>query len=268
LKDELRKLEKVHYGTTRAFIAPPMESFLMGRFLFGRWKAAFKSNQEKLFHGLGIDMKSLDVTDFISKFKQYKYFMDVDYKNFDQKLLAQFIKAVAVIIVETIRHYEKNDEYANARYVYFEELIYTIICASKTLFMTNRGNKSGNVLTTELNCLVNFLYGWYVFIKTTGDTSLQSYLRYVRDKNFGDDKAMGLTQEAVDMGFNFHAYKKVMAEIGQTVTPGNKSDVELPYFEDICELQFLNETFISCILLSGLLLLIKHLSRVYLTTRV
>lgn len=243
LKDELRKLEKVHYGTTRAFIAPPMESFLMGRFLFGRWKAAFKSNQEKLFHGLGIDMKSLDVTDFISKFKQYKYFMDVDYKNFDQKLLAQFIKAVAVIIVETIRHYEKNDEYANARYVYFEELIYTIICASKTLFMTNRGNKSGNVLTTELNCLVNFLYGWYVFIRTTGDTSLQLYLRYVRDKNFGDDKAMGLTQEAVDIGFNFHAYKKVMAEIGQTVTPGNKSDVELPYFEDICELQFLKRNF-------------------------
>nr|ULF99739.1 MAG: putative polyprotein [Picornavirales sp.] len=243
LKDELRKLEKVQYGTTRAFIAPPMESFLMGRFLFGRWKAAFKSNQEKMFHGLGIDMKSLDVTDFISKFKQYKYFMDVDYKNFDQKLLAQFIKAVAVIIVETIRHYEENDEYANARYVYFEELIYTIICASKTLFMTNRGNKSGNVLTTELNCLVNFMYGWYVFIKTTGDTSLQSYLRYVRDKNFGDDKAMGLTQEAVDMGFNFHAYKKVMAEIGQTVTPGNKSDIELPYFEDICELQFLKRNF-------------------------
>lgn len=243
LKDELRKLEKVHYGTTRAFIAPPMESFLMGRFLFGRWKAAFKSNQEKLFHGLGLDMKSLDVTDFISKFKQYKYFMDVDYKNFDQKLLAQFIKAVAVIIIETIRHYEKNDEYANARYVYFEELIHTVICASKTLFMTNRGNKSGNVLTTELNCLVNFMYGWYVFIKTTGDTSLQSYLRYVRDKNFGDDKAIGLTQEAVDMGFNFHAYKRVMAEIGQTVTPGNKSDVELPYFEDICELQFLKRNF-------------------------
>nr|QJI53472.1 MAG: hypothetical protein [Riboviria sp.] len=243
LKDELRKLEKVQYGTTRAFIAPPMESFLMGRFLFGRWKAAFKSNQEKLFHGLGIDMKSLDVTDFISKFKQYKYFMDVDYKNFDQKLLAQFIKGVAVIIIETIRHYEHNDEYANARYVYFEELINTIICASKTLFMTNRGNKSGNVLTTELNCLVNFMYGWYVFIKTTGDTSLQTYMRYVRDKNFGDDKAMGLTQEAVDMGFNFHAYKRIMAEIGQTVTPGNKSDVELPYFENICELQFLKRNF-------------------------
>lgn len=243
LKDELRKLEKVQYGTTRAFIAPPMESFLMGRFLFGRWKAAFKSNQEKLFHGLGMDMKSLDVTDFVSKFRQYKYYMDIDYKNFDQKLLAQFIKAVAVIIIETIRHFEKNDEYANARYVYFEELIYTIICASKTLFMTNRGNKSGNVLTTELNCLVNFMYGWYVFIKTTGDTSLQLYIRYVRDKNFGDDKAMGLTQEAVDMGFNFYAYKKVMIEIGQTVTPGNKSDIELPYFEDICELQFLKRNF-------------------------
>jgi len=54
LKDELRKIEKVQNGTTRAFIAPPMESFLMGRFLFGRWKAAFKSNQEKLFHGLGL----------------------------------------------------------------------------------------------------------------------------------------------------------------------------------------------------------------------
>jgi hypothetical protein len=182
LKDELRKIEKVQYGATRAFIAPPMESFLMGRFLFGRWKAAFKSNQERLFHGLGIDMKSLDVTDFVTKFMQYKYFMDVDYKNFDQNLLAQFIKAVAVIVVESIRHYEKNDEYANARYVYFEELIYTIICASKTLFMTNKGNKSGNVLTTELNCLVNFLYGWYVFIKQTGHTSLQTYLRYVRDK--------------------------------------------------------------------------------------
>lgn len=243
LKDELRKLEKVHYGTTRAFVAPPMESFLMGRFLFGRWKSAFKSNQEKLFHGLGIDMKSLDVTDFVTKFKQYKYFMDVDYKNFDQKLLAQFIKAVGVIIIETIRHYEKNDEYANARYVYFEELIYTIICASRTLFMTNRGNKSGNVLTTELNCLVNFMYGWYVFIKTSGDMGLQTYLRYVRDKNFGDDKAIGLTQEAVDMGFNFHSYKKVMIELGQTVTPGNKSDVELPYFEDICELQFLKRNF-------------------------
>lgn len=243
LKDELRKLEKIQYGTTRAFIAPPMESFLMGRFLFGRWKAAFKSNQEKLFHGLGIDMKSLDVTDFITKFKQYKYFMDVDYKNFDQKLLAQFIKAVGVIIIETIRHYEKNDAYANARYVYFEELIYTIICASKTLFMTNRGNKSGNVLTTELNCLVNFLYGWYVYINTTGDTCLQSYLRYVRDKNFGDDKFIGLTQEAVDAGFNFHAYKKVMAEIGQTVTPGNKSEEELPYCENICEMQFLKRNF-------------------------
>jgi hypothetical protein len=243
LKDELRKIEKVQYGATRAFIAPPMESFLMGRFLFGRWKAAFKSNQERLFHGLGIDMKSLDVTDFVTKFMQYKYFMDVDYKNFDQNLLAQFIKAVAVIVVESIRHYEKNDEYANARYVYFEELIYTIICASKTLFMTNKGNKSGNVLTTELNCLVNFLYGWYVFIKQTGHTSLQTYLRYVRDKNFGDDKALGLTQEAVDMGFDFHAYKSVMAEIGQTVTPGNKSDVELPYFTNICELQFLKRNF-------------------------
>ncbi|UHK03077.1 MAG: RNA-dependent RNA polymerase [Guiyang argiope bruennichi nora-like virus 2] len=243
LKDELRKLEKIQYGTTRAFIAPPMESFLMGRYLFGRWKAAFKSNPDKLFHGLGIDMKSLDVTDFVTKFKRYKYFMDVDYKNFDQKLLAQFIRAVGVIIIETIRHYEHNDEYANARYVYFEELICTIICASKTLFMTNRGNKSGNVLTTELNCLVNFMYGWYVFIKTRNDTSLQTYLQYVYDKNFGDDKAIGITQEAADWGFNFFAYKKVMAEIGQTVTPGNKSDVELPYFDNICDLQFLKRGF-------------------------
>ena len=127
LKDELRKNEKIKYGKTRAFIAPPMETFLMGRYLFGRWKAAFKANGDQLFHSLGIDMKSLDVTDFVNQFQKFNYFMDIDYKSFDQNLLTQFIEAAAVAIVETIRHYEHNDELANARYVYFEELINTII---------------------------------------------------------------------------------------------------------------------------------------------
>lgn len=243
LKDELRDLDKIEIGKTRAFIAPPMETFLMGRYLFGRWKAAFKSNASHLFHALGIDMKSLDVTEFVNRFRQFNYFIDVDYKNFDQNLLSQFIKAAAVVIIETIRRSDGDDAMALARYVYFEELIHTLIVAFRTVFETGRGNKSGNVLTTELNCIVNFLYGWYVFIRVTGNKSLQFYLKHVLDVNFGDDKAIAITLEAAEMGFNFHSYKKIMAEMGQTVTPGNKSEIETPYLTSVEELRFLKRNF-------------------------
>jgi len=245
LKDELRKIEKVEVGATRAFIAPPLETFFMGRYLFGRWKSAFKACSKSLFHAVGINMKSNDVAALISEFKQHPNYMDIDYKNFDQRLLAQFIKAVAVVIVETIRHSEKNNDFANARYVYFEELIYTVLCANKTVFMTKHGNKSGNVLTTELNCLVNFLYGWYVFRKVTNMTSLIDYMKHVVDKNYGDDKGMAFSDHAKELGFNFMAYQQIMQELGQIVTPGNKSEVLLPCFNNICEMQFLKRNFIE-----------------------
>nr|ULF99687.1 MAG: putative polyprotein [Picornavirales sp.] len=244
LKDELQTLAKVKIGKTRAFIAPPMETFLMGRFLFGRWKAAFKAVQFDMFHAVGIDMKSLDVTRLVDKIMTHPNYIDMDYKNFDQRLLSQFMEAAAEIITETIHLREQNNEYRNARYTYFEEVIRTVLVANKTVFLTSHGNKSGNPLTTELNCIVNLLYSWFVFRRTTGMKSLKEYQQHVVDLNFGDDKILSVSDEVIDR-FNFLSYQKEMLALNQIVTPGSKGDEVAACTRNIHEISFLKRHFVE-----------------------
>jgi len=242
IKDEPLPLLKVKIGKSRIFIAPPMESFLMGRYLFGRWKGAFKSKQFDLFHAVGIDMKSLDVVRLVEKIKTQPNYIDMDYKNFDQRLLAQFMEAAGTVISTVIFERDNDKEMFNARQVYFNEIIYTVMCAYKTVMLTTHGNKSGNPLTTELNCIVNFLYSWYVFRTVTGNKQLEYYMEHVVDINFGDDKVLAVSDEVIDK-FNYFSYKDIMSKLGQTITPGNKAGIEIKCTRDLSEISFLKRHF-------------------------
>lgn len=244
LKDEVRAIKKVTTGMTRCFQSPPIELVLFGRMLLGRFKAQYKANRNRLFHAIGINPMSPDWTDLAHRLLKHPNYIDVDYKNFDQRLLVQAMEMAAVIVVETIFATEKNREMANARYVYFDEVIRAFCVANRTVFQTEHGNKSGNIFTTEFNNIVNTIYSWYVFIKVTGNTSLQYYLENVEEANFGDDKILAISDLVIDL-FNFFSYKKVLEELGQVITPGDKSEEIRSHSKNLSDMIFLKRHFVK-----------------------
>jgi len=126
--------------------------------------------------------------------------------------------------------------------VYFDEVIRAYCVANKTVFQTEHGNKSGNIFTTELNNIVNTIYCWYVFIITTGNTSLQYFLENVEEANFGDDKLCSISDAVIDK-FNFLSYQKVMQELGQVITPGDKSEEVKSHSKNLSDMIFLKRHF-------------------------
>jgi hypothetical protein len=249
LKDETRPVAKVDAGKTRIFTAAPLDFTIATRVLLGRFKPIWKNNGLLLGHSVGIDCLSPQwggLYRFLRRVSTYGF--DCDFSSFDGNLRADFMRAAIRIIAAVIESGFVTEKYGltkeNIRMVVetlLDECVETIQQSGEVVWMSLHGNPSGNPLTTELNCLVNFMYHWFCFRAILGESihGLEDYLNRVAFVAFGDD-AVFTFQDVEEV--TFEKLKYWMTYLGQTYTNAQKTtdDISLTSIED---LSFLKRKF-------------------------
>lgn len=237
LKDELRPLENIEIGKTRAFTSAPFETVLATRALFGRYKAAWTHHGVDLFHTVGIDPNSSAWGRLRSHLcARDANFIDGDFSNFDGTIPSQLMRAAGDLIIETIRFVD-DDGHTLARETIWEEFITTLQVAYRTVYQKTHGNNSGNAMTTPINTWVGIISDVYVYFLTTGARSLSQWMTDVVFVGFGDDSIRSVAKDA-RQGYNPASITETYAQFGMKfTTAGKKSVTDWMSIEDITYLQ-------------------------------
>uniref|UniRef100_W8B124 Replication polyprotein n=1 Tax=Ceratitis capitata TaxID=7213 RepID=W8B124_CERCA len=240
LKDQCIKIAQAKAGRTRVFQCVPVDSILFSAALFGPFKEAFTRSGLKCYHAVGIDPKSRDWEYLVNYLCQHQNFFDADYSNYDKYLHRQILLAVRKIQRKVIQNLAPDD-WDIARQVEELDTTDTLIVDYATIYQTNRANKSGSYMTTIDNCIANDLYGFYAWIKITGNDSLTEYRENVCTVSFGDDIIKSVSDKYKDK-YNYLTYKVELEKLGHIITPGAKDGVERA-ITSLDQLQFLKRGF-------------------------
>ncbi|QWT43276.1 nonstructural polyprotein [Weevil wasp positive-strand RNA virus 1] len=225
LKDELVKPSKVEKGVNRIFQSSPVEYVIYVKGLFNNFIRFFREKRDEFSHAMAIDPISGEWQDHSQFLAFFENRVGIDYKNYDKRTSEYMSYLVYRLMIETIEAVDP-DEFTQARWVAAHEGIYTYLAEEETVIRANRGNKSGDPLTTEKNCIGNFLYHFYSFSKELGRVDLDLFMTHTRRKFLGDDADVSVSPEAIEL-MNFPTLQKNIAELGQIVTlPGDFKDVE------------------------------------------
>lgn len=242
LKDELIKIASVKKGKTRVFHCIPVDKVISDASMFGHFKEAYCRNFINLNHAVGVNPHSIGWRMIFDHLNKHPNVFDMDFSNYDKRLQAILMETTFQIIREVIQN-KCPDAWDNARKILQEEAIETYVIDYDTVYKTKRGNKSGEYLTTIINCIANDILSFYTWIKVTGIDDLETFRSNVSLITFGDDKCESVSDEFADK-YNYFTSKDVMSSIGHEITPGNKDGIESK-FCGIDKLQFLKRTFVE-----------------------
>lgn len=240
-KDSLIKLPYVEQGRGRIFQCAPVEKVIADKALFGNVKDAFTRAGLKAHHALSINPHSLEWHMLAITLRKHPNYLDLDFKNYDRMLHGPLIRAAYNILSQVIQR-QVPDKWDKARKVLTEEAINTYMVDFNTVYTTNRGNKSGEFLTTIINCICNLILSIYCWIELTGKVDIVEFFDNVETFSFGDDVIESVSDKYSDR-YNYLTRKKVLENIGHTITPGNKDGIESA-FTEFENLQFLKRKFV------------------------
>ncbi|QMU95547.1 hypothetical protein [Eotetranychus kankitus picorna-like virus] len=245
LKIEPIKLSKIKNGNTRTFCVASTAFLLNTRRLFGAFTAAMKASKIKSFSCLGVDANSVDWNDLYNNLRKTgPQGADMDFFKFDRTAVTW--QLARVVCEEINAWYDDGEENARARIIAFEEMIFAYGLINKYLTRKQRGNPSGNPLTTELNNCVNYLMLCMVYLlvaktKSPESYSLKSWKQNVNVKTYGDDIIFTLHPECAEW-FDFSMLTEIYKQYGVPVTPADKSDDGI-VLRPLHELTFLKRNF-------------------------
>jgi len=240
LKDAVIKLSAVKAGKTRVFHCIPVDKIIFDSALFGNFKEAYLKAFIGLNHAVGVNPNSKAWEAIYNHINAHPNVFDMDFSNYDKHLHGELMSMVFTIIREVIQR-KAPDGWDLARQVCASESINTYVIDYSTIYRTTRGNKSGEYLTTVVNCIANDILSFYTWIKTTGNYSLSDFRDNVSLVTFGDDKLESVSDEYAEK-YNYFTAKVVMESIGHIITPGAKDGIERK-FCDILSAQFLKRGF-------------------------
>ena len=98
------------------------------------------------------------------------------------------------------------------------------------LFEKDRGNPSGCLLTTVINCIVNHLLMFYTWLKIMKENGLEEcanlacFDEEVRLTCYGDDFVMSVSDH-FKLVFNPKAINEVVTKVGMKMTNSDKSEI-------------------------------------------
>ncbi|APG77451.1 hypothetical protein 2 [Hubei picorna-like virus 66] len=242
LKDELLKISKVQSGGTRVFANVPIDKIICDAALFGNFKEAYCRNFINLNHAVGVNPHGLGWKLIKQHLDKHPNCFDLDFGNFDKRLSETLLHGAFEIIRRVIQ-IRAPDNWDEARRILENESINSYMIDYDTVYMTERGNKSGEYLTTVINCICNDVLSYYSWICTVGIEDLAVFRDNVSIITFGDDKCESVSDRYASQ-YNYFTVKEVMKLIGHEITPGNKDGVERD-FCGIDQLQFLKRTFVD-----------------------
>lgn len=246
LKSEPVKLSKITNGNTRTFCVAQTAFLVNVRRLFGSFTVAMKNSKITSFSCLGMDSFSSQWNDLYNNLRNTgPHGIDMDFFKFDRTAVTwQLAKAVCDVIN---RWYGDDIKYQRMRVIAFMDLINSYTLIGKHLVRKNRGNPSGNPLTTELNNCVNFLMMAMVYFLSAKklspqDYSIKRFFENINMKTYGDDILYAVSLSC-EQWFRPEDIEATYKEFGVPVTPADKSDNGLVY-KDINELTFLKCEFL------------------------
>jgi len=203
------------------------------------FKTAWQKSRLELPHGVGINPCSAEWSVLARKLNEKGPEMnDADFGQFDGRLRADFMRAAGRVVKGIIN---PPPEDAIIIDTLWEEMVETFHLSFNMVHLVKHGNPSGNPYTTVINCLVNFMYHWFCFMRITGNSSLRSFQEEVAIFVFGDDVIFSKTPTSL---FTFNAVAPIMLELGQEYTniakDGKTSDMK-----ELSEIKFLKRSFVK-----------------------
>jgi hypothetical protein len=240
LKDETRDRDKVAIGKTRLFVTAPFDSVFLMRKYLEPFKNQWQKCRIKLPHAVGIDPCSAEWSQLVYALQASGLEMnDADFGQFDGRLRADFMRAAGKVVLGVID--PEDDEVRAVIETLWEEMVETFHLTYNMVHLTRHGNPSGNPYTTVINCLVNFMYHWFCFMRITETSSLRVFQNEVSIFVFGDDVIFSKSPLSK---FTFNAVAPIMYELGQEYTniekDGTTSDMK-----PLDQIKFLQRSFVK-----------------------
>lgn len=242
LKDAVIKISAIENAKTRVFHCIPVDKVICDAALFGNFKEAYSQAFLKLNHAIGVNPHSLQWRAIYEHLSRHPNVFDMDFSNYDKHLHSELMHGAFSIIRQVIAA-KAPDEWDTARSILELESIKTYVVDYDTVYQTERGNKSGEYLTTVINCICNDILSYYTWIKTTGIDDLSEFRKNVSGVSFGDDKIESVSDEYAEK-YNYFTAKEVMSSIGHIITPGAKDGIERK-FCPIEQAQFLKRGIVE-----------------------
>lgn len=246
LKSEPVKMSKIVNGNTRTFCVAQTCFLLNVKRLFGAWIVAMKCSKIKTFSCLGIDPESGDWTDLYNALRDNSPLgIDLDFFKFDRTAVTW--QLASAVVAEINAWYNDSEENQRARFIAMDDMIHSYCLIGSHLTRKDRGNPSGNPITTELNNSVNYLMlamVYFIIAKRHSPTDLHpnSFRKKIVPRTYGDDLIFSVSPRDMDW-FTTDRIQDVYSYFGVPVTPADKSDSGLRY-QTIDQLTFLKRSFL------------------------
>jgi hypothetical protein len=240
IKDAPIKISAVKSGKVRVFHSIPVDKMIVDSVVYGNFKESYQREFVKAQHAIGVNPHSRGWEEIYNHLVQHPNIFDCDFANYDKFLHRELLQTVFNIINKTIQNVAPDD-WDFMREVLKTESIETFVVDFDTVYKTNRGNKSGEFMTTVVNCIANDILSFYCWTEVTGVEDITSFRQNVAPIFFGDDGVESVSDAAKDL-YNYTTVKEVYTAIGHQVTPGSKDGLEAP-FTDVDQISFIKRGF-------------------------
>jgi hypothetical protein len=229
LKAERRPVKKVLECSSRAFMGAPFDFCVVGAMFYSKFRQAYVKNRIADEGSLGVNCLSMEWHSLYEASRRFSNSKDPiagdsDYSAYD----VSHWKRMQWDLFDLIEEWH-DDEHKGIREIIWLDFVDPYIVIDNVVFTILMGQPSGCFVTPVMNCLINSFNWRYCFYRALIDNNLPLTLRF-RDHIFlsvhGDDNYRTMVEEMWDI-LSFSKVKVYMSELGHTITPANKGDVEL-----------------------------------------
>jgi hypothetical protein len=224
-KDEVRSKIRVETAHTRVICASPLHMTLVFRRYFGAFLSMFHIERYELESCVGMNVNS---SDWDLRVKRLLSVSDIgfdgDYTQFEMLGTVAMHRRVGTIINAW---YGENCVLDNqVRLNLLRESATAVVRIGDSVFGTSGSNKSGSVLTTVINTLINVIMIRFAYVNIMKRSkpeisSISCFKRYVAHDAFGDDGRTAVHAEVREW-FNGPAIAQLFERYDIVFTSGDK----------------------------------------------
>lgn len=251
LKDERRAIAKVDAGKTRVFVTGPFDYTILFRQYFLGFTSFIMRHRLDYECAVGINPHSYEWTLLwkrLAHFDKCRWIAG-DFSAYDGRLPTQVMRTVCDVVN---KWYDDGYENALIRQVLFLSIYGSYHIVDNVVYRVNHGNPSGNPFTAVMNSLANSILMQFAFLDIGKELrwDLDTYRKFVRSTNYGDDNLLCVSIEIPD--FNMLNISKSLRKIGVVYTSNDKEG-ELSEYTQRSDVSFLKRKFVFCRHVNGML---------------
>jgi len=234
LKDELRNASK--QGVPRSFRISRIHIQVLTKMCFGNMIAQLIETRN--FHGIMVGLNPFkEWPDIYNKFKKCDLIWDLDFKNWDGKMLPQVQTCLNEVMIE-----KYEGKYPVVAEFLLTTLLYTPISINDDVFISTHSMPSGSFLTAYYNSLINkglkAMWAYRNNIKTVSD-----FFNNIEDIVYGDDTLTGVKKlNEQTKNLNAITMANFIESVGMECTDANKNKITKPS-TPIEDITFLKRNF-------------------------